>query len=403
MTTAVLNRFPLALVDYPTWVDDDVVMVTSRDALSHPLDLSAYRDVAVVDDYMSARTCLILERLIHQHGCNALVALSEFDLLRAARLRDANDMTGPTLAQTLPYRDKLLMKEVLHDAGIPVARFAPVNEFTELLAFWRDIQGPVVVKPRLGASSIGVTVLRTGTDLEEYCRSVGALKGDDPAYLLAEEFIDNEMFNIDGISMNGAMHICWPSGTSSCLGFESGQLLIASQLDTDDERVPVLQGLVRDTVAALPSHDRMIFHAEAFRSPDGHYLLNEIGARIGGAKVRELVSRGFGTDPVEWYVREAFGVGMSLGGLPDAPFRPHAYCLVPPRPGRVLEIDPTLFSSRDGLDSIELRVEVGDTLISPGSSIDGMALVVTHGDSCQEASSVAEAVAEDIRAKVRVE
>ena len=63
MTLAILNRFPLALVDYPAWIDDDIVMVTSRDALSQVFDLSPFKDVVVVDDYTSARTMVLMDHV----------------------------------------------------------------------------------------------------------------------------------------------------------------------------------------------------------------------------------------------------------------------------------------------------------------------------------------------------
>ncbi|PNL17691.1 ATP-grasp domain-containing protein [Micrococcus sp. FDAARGOS_333] len=403
MTTAILNRFPLDLVDYPTWLGHAPVLVTSRSSLPRTgLNLSAYRAVTVVDDYPSARTMLYLERLVREHECDNLLALSEFDLLRAARMRDQYGLGGPTLEQTLPFRDKLLMKRALSEAGVPVARFTPIDNVFDLLTFHRTIEGPIVVKPRMGASSIGVCVLRTEQDLDQFCLDSPAFSGDEPAYLIAEEFVENEMFNVDGVTADGRTLACWPSRTSSCLGFEEGQLLVASQLDADDERVPILRGLVTETIAALPRHDRMIFHAEVFLSPDGTYRLNEIGARIGGAKVRELVTRGFDFDPVEWYVRELFGEGMPDAPTSDVPARPYAYCLVPSRTGTVQAIDPGLLSSREGLDTVEMRIAVGDTLGPAASSIDGMALVVTHGDTCDEAAAIAKAAGEDVIAKVSV-
>lgn len=402
MTILVLNRFPLNLVDYPAWTHDEVVMVTARSALpaNGRFDEGSYRAVHVVDDYASVATILLADRLIEAHASQALIALSEFDLLRAARLRDTHGLIGPTTAETVPYRDKLVMKQRLEAGGVPVTPFARVRHECDLLSFWNSVGGRVVLKPRCGASSEGVTVLADRSDLVRYGALNPDFGADKDSYLLAEEYVDNEMFNVDGIVVDGELRICWPSQTTSCLGFQDGNYLVAGQLTPEDPRTEPLRRITRAALDALPTPATAIFHAEVFRTPDRGYLLNEIGARIGGAKVRELLTRGFGVDPVEWYVRHVFGQSMPNAAPSDHPVKTHAYCLVPPRAGRVAQLQPGIMDRPVGVDSIELRVRAGDELRDAASSIDGMALIVAHGSTTEEAEARAVRAAQGVEGKV---
>jgi len=398
----ILNRFPLASVYYRAWIPNhELWMLTQPSSVPRDgvPDADGYAGIEVLDEYAAPRTELRAQHLHELVQFDGVVAMSEFDLIRAARLRHAWRLDGQQMSEVLPYRDKMLMKTVLRRAGVSVAEHAALDGVADLLAFIEQVGFPVVVKPRRGASSIGVRVLEAPDDVTDLLGPGSPLAGDAPPDMLVEQFVPNEMYNVDGIVVDAKERVCWPSATTSCLGFTERDHLLAATLDPGDPvRVP-LQDLVRAALVALPTRPTSIFHAEVFRSTDGRLILNEIGCRIGGAKVRDVVQLGFGVDLVEWYVREEYGGGASFRP-PVVPRIQSGYGLLPPREGTVTRVPDAC--ALPGVAVYEPRARVGDTLAGPSSSIDAMAAVAVVGASREMVTSRLRVAASWLESEIEV-
>ena len=75
-----------------------------------------------------------------------VVATGEDDLFRAARMRELFGIPGPSSADILVFRDKVMMKRRAMAAGIPVAHHAEVQTMTDVARFVREVGYPIVVK-----------------------------------------------------------------------------------------------------------------------------------------------------------------------------------------------------------------------------------------------------------------
>ncbi|PFS04240.1 carboxylate--amine ligase, partial [Bacillus cereus] len=64
-----------------------------------------------------------------------VIAIDELDLIRAAQLRELFGIDGQSIENTVPYRDKLIMKKYILEEGIPVPEFTLVNSPLDLLLF----------------------------------------------------------------------------------------------------------------------------------------------------------------------------------------------------------------------------------------------------------------------------
>ncbi|MFG2485850.1 ATP-grasp domain-containing protein [Streptomyces virginiae] len=375
MKILVLNRFPLELVPYDTWFGpgNTVVLLTRSGAGAAARGYAEVVEVPGYDD--SARVEYHAHRLHGRYGFDRVVAYSEWDLLRAARLRAAWGLPGQSPDSALAYRDKLVMKELLAAAGVPVARFAAVDDASALLAF-ADFQGlPLVLKPRRGASSMGVEVVRDEAALRRFLETCPDLAGDRPAHLMAEALVPNEMFNVDGMVVDGRVWLCWPSSTTSALGFQNGECLVAATLDPADPDCARLTALVKSALAALPTPPTSAFHAEVFKLPDGSLMLNEIGSRMGGAHVQDQLLHSFGVDPLR--LQSSWLVGADLPRTPAEPAASSGYALIPPRPGRLVRA-PRI-CPLPGIALFEVAVEDGTALGEARSSVDSLASFVAVG------------------------
>lgn len=390
MRILVLNRFALKFVPYRSYIDPahDLVLITSPggaggDPDERARNLDGYEQAIVLDDYATSAHVEYRANVLHaEKPFDAIVSMSEFDLTTAARLRRAWGIAGQTVESVLAYRDKLEMKRILAAAGVPVAPFAPVNNATDLIAFTRGYGYPVVVKPRRGASSEGVRVLRGEDDLVAYLGVDSPLLGDTPADMQVEVFIPNEMYNVDGIVLNGELRVCWPTATTSCLGFETDDILIATALEAGEPWQAELVDITRRALEALPTPPTTLFHAEVFRTPDGDLIFNEIGCRIGGGRIWDQFRVGFDVDLIGSCVQGMYGPDRDAPIANSTPIATCGWMLVRPKRGVVTSVPENC--PIPNIEIYDAYVAVGETLGEASSSVDAMAAFLVKGGTRDE-------------------
>jgi biotin carboxylase len=128
-----------------------------------------------------------------------LVSVTERLLLPAARLREELGIPGPSVAQTLLFRDKVAMKQHLRDNGIMVPDFAPFSEHAarELLR----AHGQLIAKPTLGAGAVDIFVLGSDDAIAAFAREQEARLGD----FEVEQFISGQLCHVDSIVRDGTV------------------------------------------------------------------------------------------------------------------------------------------------------------------------------------------------------
>lgn len=145
--------------------DDPAAQVSPDIVLGAHTDLEALRRVA------EGATVLTFD---HEHVPTALL-----ETLIAEGVTVAPPPQALLFAQ-----DKLAMRRKLAELGIPIPRFGPVEAVDDVLAFHRDVGGPVVIKTiRGGYDGRGV---RMADDAAEAARIAGDYLADGVA-IMAEE------------------------------------------------------------------------------------------------------------------------------------------------------------------------------------------------------------------------
>ncbi|MER7172986.1 ATP-grasp domain-containing protein [Streptomyces mesophilus] len=383
MRALVLNRAAFGGTSFTRHLGPDwqVSLVGEPDAVrAAEASGDRYEQLVPVADYLeSSQVELTAYRLHQERPFDMVVALAEFDLLRAARLRELLGIPGQSVASAMAYRDKLVMKRTLGAAGVPVAGYAEVSAASDILAFAERSGFPFVVKPRRGAGSMGVEIVHDTADLERVALAHPGLGSDEGASLLAEEYVPNSTLHVDGLIVGGEVRLIWPSthGETSTLDYREGGGLMSCMLDRTDPRWEPSVKLVHETIAALPTPGTTLFHAEVFHTPDGRMLMNEIASRIGGAKVARALRAAFGISPVSEYLRAlATGeVGFASGMEPE---QLAGWLLMPPSPGRIRHI-PTSCPVPD-IDEFSVYAAAGQETKSAIASVDGLMTVVAVGE-----------------------
>ena len=81
-----------------------------------------------------------------------VIALDEFDLDAAARVREHTRIPGMGVTSTAYYRDKLAMRTGASESGFLVPPFCRVLNYDELRGYMKQVHGPWLLKPRACAA-----------------------------------------------------------------------------------------------------------------------------------------------------------------------------------------------------------------------------------------------------------
>jgi hypothetical protein len=248
--------------------------------------LSGYLQVG---DLWDERGVLVEVRRLHDRvGLDRVECLWEPGMLLAAKLREALGLPGMTVAETVPFRDKEAMKQVLDAAGIRTPRHAKTSTAAGVRAAAERIGYPLIVKPIAGAGSADTHRVDGPAELE---RVLPALL--HVPEVSVEEFIDGEEYTFDTVSIGGSIayfNVGWYR-PRPLIG-RTVEWISPQTVALRDVGAPELAGGRAMGAAVLKALGfRTGFsHMEWFRTPAGEAVFGEIGARPPGARTVETMN-----------------------------------------------------------------------------------------------------------------
>ncbi|MGW4897570.1 ATP-grasp domain-containing protein [Kitasatospora sp. NPDC004240] len=302
-----------------------------------------------------------------------IVAVTERLLLLAARLRDRLGLPGQSVPQTLPFRDKVVMKEHLRRHGIRVPAFAPFSEENarELLR-----RHPVLVaKPRLGSGSVEITVLRGEEDLAAFA---AAHRGRFDEFEV-EQFVPGRLYHVDSVVEDAEVVAAVAGGY---LDDTTSYTALRPCRGVGVPPGPLLDSLLefnRRVLAAFPGFTGVTHH-EMFVTEDGEVYLCEIGARAGGGGVIAGFLSRTGVNLDEVMIRAQ--LGSALPATPGVADHLTGFIAIYAGPGTVRE--PLTAPDEPWVLESQILAEPGDLLSGPVNSNDAVAIVSVRGDTREE-------------------
>jgi biotin carboxylase len=385
----LLSRQPLATRPVHRWLDNaagSVILLTTADALvgAERVAKEQFLDFHLVDEYFASDTEQAAAAIARQHVVGLIASTSEDDVLRAARLRGRLGLFGQSVDSATAYRDKLVMKGLVAGAGLAVPTFAALERPADLSTFVQVVGLPVVVKPRLGSGSVGVTIVRTPDQLAELLRDG---RWNDPTSAgswMVERFVDAPFFHVDGVMAAGRVIHCWPGRYSGGNeeAFRANDMLSSRLLDPADPQRRILQEFAGAVVRTLPpTPTPSSFHLEAWLPASGRPVLCEIACRTGGGPIAPTYERAFGVEPTRESLRGQCGQDLTLDHQPDAPRAHLGWVMFPPGQGRFAP--PTDPCPVPGVD-ITLRMAAGASAEGMHDAGHSAAFAIVEGTSAAQ-------------------
>lgn len=384
MNALILNNGRLGLRPYHQWLSEAgyrgrLVLLASGEQLARfgeqlPAEYDHAEPVACYETSGELEARAI--ELAREWDVTHIVACQEQDLERAAALREILGIAGQDVRSAEAFRDKLVMKDLARAAGIGVTAYASMETPADLLAFVREHGLPVVVKPRDGSSSKGLSILRDHAAVGEFLVSFGWDAGVQPNHLM-EAFVRGSMYHIDGLVAGGRVVAAWPSGYCYELAaFDDEGPRLDVTLDPGDPLAARLLAFTDRILGALPTPRDTTFHAEVFHTPADELLLCEIASRNGGAWIKECHRAMFGFDLPTVRVLAQLGLPLPFdtSAGPLQPAQMAGQLLLLKRPGRVVSVPPE--APFPWVERYKPFVKPGDVMGKARSSGDFMAALV---------------------------
>ncbi len=215
-----------------------------------------------------------------------IVPLDDFDLEKAAEVREHFRLPGLNISQTRFFRDKLAMRQGARQANLPVPPFTGLFHDPHVQQFMESVSPPWMLKPRSRAAAMGLRKVHTP---EELRASLDQL-GDDRSFYLLEQFIPGKVYHVDSIVYRGEVLFAQASQYLNP-PFEvahKGGIFATHTLEYGSPEEQTLLEL-NEKVLQVLGLQQGISHTEFIRSEDGQFYFLETAARVGGAHIADMI------------------------------------------------------------------------------------------------------------------
>ncbi|MFF1476687.1 ATP-grasp domain-containing protein [Streptomyces sp. NPDC058301] len=351
------------------------VVVATADSgdrrLSDAVRAAADSVLTVETNDQAALEAAVLE-LHRAEPFEAVLPGSDIYVTATARVAAALDLPGLPVATVDRVRDKSVMRAAVAEAGLRTPRFAQATTDAELRAAAERVGFPCVLKPVACSGSIHVS---RADDLDQLTAAFQRLVTDPEPDMgklhehrvLVEEYVQGPEFSADGYVLeSGEVTVVALSRT--LLGpepdfVELGHLTPAL---VDDATLKSVEAYVGDVVRAVGITSGP-FHCELRLAADGPVLI-EIGARLPGDRIVELLRLVTGVSLPRVAVATALGVGLEAAGAFAQPQAESAGIRFFSAAGR------SSYRELTGWAELEALPEVTETAVyfAPGETIPGV-------------------------------
>lgn len=222
---------------------------------------------------------------------DAVVALDDYDVEKAALIRETFRIPGMGQTTHRYFRDKLAMRQKAKDTGISVPEFTSVFNNETVHEFTQKVPAPWVLKPRSEASASGIKKINSEEELWPALEKLG----DERHLFLLESFKPGDVYHVDCLVYNKeivftccSQYMAPPMQVS-----HEGGVFRTRTLNRYSDEFSALSEINSDVL----HHFGLVngaTHSEYIRGIDGKYYFLETSSRVGGAHIPDLVEAATG-------------------------------------------------------------------------------------------------------------
>ncbi len=230
--------------------------------------------------------------LMKTQKIDAVIALDDYDVEKAALIRETFRIPGMGQTTHRYFRDKLAMRQMAKDSGIDVPEFSSVFNDETVNYFAEKISAPWVLKPRSEASASGIVKIKTK---DELWKSIEKL-GEERHKFLLESFKPGDVFHVDSlvyekeiVFTSASQYLSPPMEVS-----HEGGVFRTKTLGRYSEEFKALEEVNKKVLTSFGLRNGAT-HTEFIRGKeDGKWYFLETSSRVGGAHIPDLIEASSG-------------------------------------------------------------------------------------------------------------
>jgi biotin carboxylase len=256
-------------------------------------DLRALPGKVTEQSYLEAA----LKVMRHQR-VTRVVALEEYDVVTAAFIREQTCIQGPETTTARRFQDKLAMRDRARNTDIPQPHFVSLVNHDAVANFSQRIAPPWMLKPRFGASAMGIRKLNNQEDVWRAIAELDKREGfqESSVFHLLEHYIPGDVYHVNSLVVDGKVifasveHYCAPPFDIS----QHGGVNISHTVRRDSPEEQRLLEVNRRVLERF-GIERGVTHAEfVHSSTSNEFYFLEVAARVGGAHTAETIEAASG-------------------------------------------------------------------------------------------------------------
>lgn len=283
-------------------LENHVILVTSASLKNEnwpwdSLDEVFYMEEIKPNKWNTNHLILGIASYLKTTNIDAIVALDDYDVGKAAKVRETFRIAGMGLTTYRYFRDKLAMREKAYSEGIKVPNFTSIFNNDMVNDFAQNVPAPWVLKPRSEASASGIVKIQNIDELWENIHKLG----DERYRFLLEQFRSGDVYHVDSLVYNNKIIFSCASKYKQppmAVSHQGGVFMTAS-LDPKDNETQILLKMNEELLTKFGLKHGAT-HSEFIKDKEtGDFIFLETASRVGGAFIPEMVEQATGINL--WY------------------------------------------------------------------------------------------------------
>lgn len=379
MCILIMNFVPHERSPYEEFLKksgEDLILLTSDEYIQ---DFNE-KDYIHIESFENYRNNNLIEyraiELYKKYQYHTIIANAEADIVRAAKLREYLGLDGQHVNSANQYRDKVTMKQIANQYGLPTPPFSAIDDSFDLIHFIEQHQLPIVLKPRSGVGSRDTYVISNQEELKSLL-----IKGI-PIHYMAEKFVQGDVYHVDGIIHNGEIvFICASKYLNEPIKYHNKGYLGSYVLDPTNPLALRLYKMTEQLISVMDTPQNTTFHAEWFHTPHNEIILCEIASRTGGGKIVQNIYESYQIHLDQAFVQSQCGLSLSLPKTKDEikPQKLSGWVKIPPKQG--VFISAPLAQLPVWVKEYQLLAQPGQSYTTPNGIREYIAAFIVEGDS----------------------
>lgn len=329
------------------------------------------------------------------------VATCGLDLGMAAigKVCEKQNLPGPVNNSSILASNKYEMKKALVANGVSTAKFCCIKKKEELDAAMKTLSFPLILK---AVDLMGGRGIYRCNNKEEVYGFYEKVKNETKKeYCLLEEFIEGELFGVEGMIQNGRIVYLLPNNTEKFTGdvpTPVGHSVPFRELDAYEK---IIKQEVTNAIMAL-GLDNCPINCDLLKK-DGKVYIIELTGRSGATGLSEMVGRYYGIDYYEEILKVALGIDVSNdfkhpGTVPAV----MTHTLITNQTGTVAKIHVPHVLDK-GIFELSFNIEKGDQVRKYTNGRDRIGQIFLYGKSLKKCEEILEHTLEEITLELEEE